>query len=85
MSEKLSRVRYRLSKPVRAVKMQEHPGSSLRNPTGTLIEIPVNAVVELEGMADASGLSNVFWNGEAFAIFYEDLEENGQIVDGTSR
>jgi hypothetical protein len=85
MPEKPSRVRYRLSKPVRAVKMQEHPGSSLRNPTGNLVEIPANAVVELEGMAAPSGLSNVFWNGDVFAVFYEDLEENGQIVDGSSR
>lgn len=85
MSERPPRLCYRLSKPVRAVKMQEHPGSSLRSPTGTLLEIPDNAVVELEGRADASGLSNVFWNGEVFAVFCEDLEENGQIVDGPSR
>jgi hypothetical protein len=78
-------VRYRLSKPVTAVKMEEHPGSSLRNATGTLVKIPADAVVELEGTAAPSGLSNVLWNGDAFAVFYADLEENAQIVEATTR
>lgn len=73
---------YRLFKPVRAVKLQDHPGSSLRTPTGTLLEIPVNVIVELESAASAAGLSTILWNGEAFSVFYEDLKENGNIVDG---
>jgi hypothetical protein len=77
-----SGVRYGLFKPVRAVKLEEHPGSSLRNPTETLVEIPSDAIVELEGAAAPSGLSNVLWNGDAFSVFYEDLADNGQIVDG---
>jgi len=80
MREPRSGVRYRLSKPVRAVKLQEHPGSSLRNPTETLVEIPANSVIELEGVAAPSVLSNVLWKGEAFSVFYEDLEDNGQIL-----
>ena len=80
-----SLIRYRLSKPVRAVKMQDHPGSSLRNATGTLVEIPANAVIELEGLAAPSGISNVFWNGEPFAVFYEDLKENAQIAGEATR
>ncbi len=75
-------VRYQLSKPVRAVKLQDHPGSSLRTPTGTLVEIPVNAVIELEGGVSTAGLSIVLWSGEAFSVFYEDLKENGNILDG---
>ena len=78
-------VRYKLSKPVRAVKLEEHPGSSLRSPTGTLVEIPADAIIELEGAAAPSGLSNILWNGEAFSVFYEDLKENGQIVNQNSR
>ena len=74
-------IRYKLSKPVRAVKLQEHPGSSLRNPTETLVEIPANVIVELEGAAAPSGLSNILWAGEAFSVFYEDLNENGQVLD----
>ena len=73
-------VRYKLFKPVRAVKLQEHPGSSLRNPTETLVAIPANVIVELEGMPAPSGLSNILWNGDAFSVFYEDLRENGQVV-----
>lgn len=82
MREPEAPVRYQLFKPVRAVKLQDHPGSSLRTPTGTLLEIPVNVIVELEGGASTAGLSTVLWNGNAFSVFYEDLQENGNIVDG---
>jgi len=75
-------VRYQLFKPVRAVKLQDHPGSSLRTPTGTLVEIPANMVIELEGGVSTAGLSTILWNGDAFSVFYEDLKENGDIVDG---
>jgi len=71
---------YKLLKPVKAVKLQEHPGSSLRNPTGTLVEIPANVIVELEGAPAPSGLSNILWNGDAFSVFHEDLKENGQVI-----
>ena len=81
MREPTLPVRYKLSKPVKAVKLQEHPGSSLRSPTQTLVEIPVGAIIELEGAASPSGLTTVLWNGEAFSVFYEDLNENGQIVN----
>jgi hypothetical protein len=74
-------VRYKLSKPVRAVKLQEHPGSTLRSPTESLVEIPADAIVELEGAASPSGLTNILWQGEAFSVFYEDLKENGQVVN----
>ena len=30
-------IRYKVSKPLQAVKLAEHPGSSLRDPTGTLV------------------------------------------------
>jgi len=44
------------------------------------VEIPANSVIELEGVAAPSVLSNVLWKGEAFSVFYEDLEDNGQIL-----
>jgi len=69
-----------LRKPVRGVKLQDQPGSSLRNPTGIVIEIPTDAIVEMEGLPAPSGLCNVLWNGEAISIFYEDLRENGQTI-----
>ena len=73
-------VRIQLFKTVRAVKLEEHPGSSLRTPTGTLLEIPVGASVELEGTAGPSGLCNILWNGTPFSVFFEDLKENGHIL-----
>jgi len=77
-------VRYKLSGPVKAVKLAEQPGSSLRSPTATLIEIPAEATVELEGVAGPSGLANILWDGNAFSVFYEDLQENARTVDGIS-
>ncbi len=68
-------VRYKVLKPLQAVKMAEHPGSTLRDPTGTLVQIPAEVIVELEGSAAPSGLINVLWNGEVFSVFHEDLQE----------
>jgi hypothetical protein len=75
-----STVRYKLSGPVNAVKLEEHPGSSLRNPTNMLVEIPANGIVELEGSVAASGLVTILWNGGAFSVFYEDLKEKAQVL-----
>jgi hypothetical protein len=69
-------VRYTLSAPVSAVKLQEHPGSSLRSPTESLVSIPAGETVELEGAVAGSGLVNVLWNGEVFSVFYDDLCAN---------
>jgi hypothetical protein len=72
--------RYQTSKPLHAVKLEEHPGSSLRDPTGTLVEIPAGTILEAEGAVAQSGLINVLWNGEAFSVFYEDLTEKGRLL-----
>jgi hypothetical protein len=60
---------------LQAVKLAEHPGSSLRDPTGTLVQIPAEMIIEIEGGVAQSGLINVLWNGEVFSVFHEDLEE----------
>jgi len=73
-------VRFQLLKPVTAVQLREQPGSSIRNPTAALVEIPPGVVVELEGVPAVSGLCNILWNGEAYSVFYEDLRETGQIL-----
>ena len=72
--------RYKTRQPLQAVKLAEHPGSSLRDPTGTLVQIPADVVVELEGGPGESGLVNIVWNGEAFSVFHEDLKENAAPV-----
>jgi hypothetical protein len=81
MGKPTSPVRCKLSEPVTAVKLQEHPGSSLKSPTDTLVRIPPNAIVELDGAVAPSGLINVVWDGHAFSVFYEDLKTSGQIVE----
>jgi hypothetical protein len=72
--------RYKVSLPLPAVKLEPHPGSSLRNPTTTLIEIPADSIIESEGQVAGSGLINVIWNGDAFSVFYEDLREKAEIL-----
>ena len=73
--------RYKVHQPLQAVKLAEHPGSSLRDPTGTLLLIPADVVIELEGGMDESGLINVVWDGEAFSVFHEDLREKATPVE----
>ncbi len=68
-------IRYKVAEPLQAVKLAEHPGSSLRDPTGTLVQIPAEVIVEIEGGVAQSGLINVLWNGEVFSVFNEDLQE----------
>jgi hypothetical protein len=76
-----SSIRYKVSRPLQAVKLAEHPGSTLRDPTGTLIQIPAEVIVEIEGKVTQSGLVNILWNGEVFSVFNEDLQEKAEPVD----
>jgi len=84
MRGRLPPVRYKVAVPIHAVKLEARPGSSLPDPTGTLVEIPVHAIVEAEGQAARSGLINVLWNGQVFSVFNEDLQEKSQIVSTTT-
>jgi hypothetical protein len=68
--------RYELSAAVSAVKLEERPGSRLRNPTEILVKIPSKAIVEIEGAVSRSGLITVLWNGQAFSAYYEDFEKS---------
>jgi hypothetical protein len=70
------RRRFKLSNSISAVKLEDHPGSSLRNPTEILLEIPAGAVVEIEGALSRSGLIDILWNGDAFSVYYEDFDKN---------
>lgn len=76
-------VRYKIAVSIHAVKLEARPGSSLPDPTGTAVEIPVDTIVEVEGQAGRSGLINVLWNGEAFSVFYEDLQKKAHIINAT--
>jgi hypothetical protein len=73
-------IRYKISSPLQAVKLEERPGSTLRDPTPTLIQIPTNSILEAEGAVGHSGLMNVLWDGQAFSVFYEDLRDNAEIL-----
>jgi hypothetical protein len=64
--------------PVTAVKLEDHPGSRLRSPTGNLVKIPAGVTIELEGGVPPSGLVTVLWEGNAFSVFFEDLKDSAQ-------
>jgi hypothetical protein len=72
--------RYKVAIPLHAVKLEARPGSSLRDPTTILVEIPAESIIELEGNVAGSGLINVLWKGDAFSVFYEDLQEKAEIL-----
>ena len=80
MRSSKSSMRYKVSKPLQAVKLAEHPGSSLRDPTGTLIQIPAEVIIEIEGNVTQSGLVNILWEGDVFSVFNEDLQEKAEPV-----
>jgi hypothetical protein len=80
MRSSKSSIRYKVSEPLQAVKLAEHPGSTLRDPTGTLIQIPAEVIIEIEGSVTQSGLINILWNGEVFSVFNEDLQERAEPV-----
>jgi hypothetical protein len=81
MQTSRAHARYKLSAPISAVRLEEHPGSSLRTPTSILIQIPADVIVEMEGPVAPSGLVSILWAGEAFSVYYEDLEENAHILE----
>ena len=60
--------------------MEPHPGSTLRDPTSELIEIPAQAVIETEGRPSSSGLINVLWNGIAFSVLDDELRAKGTVI-----
>ena len=75
------RRRFQLLNPLPAVKLEEHPGSTLRSPTEILLVIPPGAIVEAEGSPSRSGLITILWNGDPFSIFHEDLEKSSKPLD----
>jgi hypothetical protein len=82
MTSPRASARYKVSLFLQAVKLEPHPGSTLRDPTTELIEIPADSIIESEGQVAGSGLINVLWNGDAFSVFYEDLREKAEILTG---
>jgi hypothetical protein len=80
MRSSKSSMRYKVSQPLQAVKLAEHPGSSLLDPTGTLIQIPAEVIIEIEGSVTQSGLINILWEGDVFSVFNEDLQEKAEPV-----
>ena len=66
MPRTTDRVRYKICTPLQTVKLEERPGSSLRDPSGTLIQIPADAVLEVEAQWRIPGSSMCCGRAELF-------------------
>ena len=62
-----------LNAPVPAVKLGETLES--RSATSGIKTIPAGSTLRIEGSCTISGLIDVTWDGQAYAVFSVDLEE----------
>jgi hypothetical protein len=78
MPEGTPPLHYKIRSPLPAVRLATHPGSSLRDPTDTLVNIPPEVTIEIEGAVSSSGLVTVLWSGSAFSVLHEELESKAE-------
>lgn len=62
-------------KALRAIKLYPDADRTIDN-EGFLVQIPAGEIVETDGRTRLSGMRNVLWNGELYALFEEDLLTN---------
>ncbi len=71
--------RFRVTKSLRAVKLHPDADRSVDN-EGFLVQIPAGELVETDGEPRVSGMRNVIWAGELYALFEQDLLANSEPV-----
>jgi len=76
--------RYRITRPLSAVKLEDQPGSRLRKPTATMVELATGVIVEAEGSRQPSGLITVLVGADAFSVFFDDPQERAEVVGVTA-
>ncbi|MGI8744877.1 MAG: hypothetical protein ACR2NN_20355 [Bryobacteraceae bacterium] len=64
--------RFRVIQPLRAIKLHPEADRTLDN-QGFLTQIPAGEILEVDGRKRISGMRNVIWNAEFYALFEEDL------------
>lgn len=59
--------------------MKLHPDADRTLDTeGVAVQIPAGTVIQLDGIAELSGLRNVIWQSEFYALFERDLLANAE-------
>ncbi len=71
--------RFRLKKRLSAVKLHPNVDRAIDN-EGVAVQIPTGQVVAVDGEKQISGMRNVVWNGEMYAVFEQDLLANSEPV-----
>jgi hypothetical protein len=50
----------------------------------TILTVPHGAVLKLLGEPQKSGLVDVLWNGRHIAVFLQDIESRGEVIEVAS-
>jgi len=50
----------------------------------TILTVPHGAVLKLLGEPQKSGLVDVLWNGRRIAVFLQDIESRGEVIEVAS-
>lgn len=69
--------RFLLRNSLRAIKLHEDSDRTIDN-EGFLVQIPPGEIVETDGGKRISGMRNVIWKGEFYALFESDLLGNSE-------
>ena len=50
----------------------------------TIFTVPRGAVIKVMGEPQKSGLVDVLWNGRRIAVFLQDIESRGEVIEVAS-
>jgi hypothetical protein len=76
--------RFRVRKSLRAVKLHPEADRTVDN-QGFLVQIPAGEIVETDGKTRLSGMRNVIWRGEFYALFEQDLLARSEPVSDQAK
>ena len=68
------RAMFRLRDPVIAI-------CPLSEDRGTLVKVPPDAVIEVVGEPENSGLVDVLWDGRPIQVFMQDIKAHGDAIN----
>jgi len=70
---------YVLLSPMSAVRLGEGPEASDGQISGGFCVLPAGVTLEVKGGSTISGLIDVTFGGDTYAVFRVDLEERGEV------
>jgi hypothetical protein len=74
-----SGTKFKLKKRLSAVKLHPDVDRTIDN-QGVAVHIAAGEVIILEGQKRVSGMRNVIWNGELYALFEQDLLDTAELL-----